>query len=304
MLYDYSYLYLYIIEDQNVLRRVYPTKTPKQTNNNPQSSTTNTCPPPLLACGDACYDTNLYCCPNGRLTQKPFCSNEDSKSITGTSNSNTGITQASETKSAIITEADPSRTDGSSPSPTSNSQNPNKCPATLSTCLDACYSPTEYCCIDGKLKQIAFCPKENSTQSGGDSSSPSEGLVCADNLVNCHNVSCYNPAHEYCCRDGNTGCFTASSYGCAYNSDGSSYCLSPPASTPGSTASNICAGKCFGQSCCATPTGSSCYNHNSYDCSTDDIGNNLVCMKGLKACGRDCYIPSKYSCKNGQLQSL
>jgi len=31
------------------------------------------CPAPLKSCGDACYMDNMYCCPNGVLTQKQFC---------------------------------------------------------------------------------------------------------------------------------------------------------------------------------------------------------------------------------------
>jgi len=31
------------------------------------------CPAPLQGCGDACYSTDQYCCPNGVLTQKQFC---------------------------------------------------------------------------------------------------------------------------------------------------------------------------------------------------------------------------------------
>lgn len=31
------------------------------------------CPAPLKDCSGACYLENMYCCPNGVLTQKKFC---------------------------------------------------------------------------------------------------------------------------------------------------------------------------------------------------------------------------------------
>jgi hypothetical protein len=35
------------------------------------------CPAPLHDCSGACYLDNLYCCPNGVLTQKQFCGNDN-----------------------------------------------------------------------------------------------------------------------------------------------------------------------------------------------------------------------------------
>ncbi|PRP87877.1 hypothetical protein PROFUN_02614 [Planoprotostelium fungivorum] len=211
------------------------------TSSTPASSTTSqsNCGSGLQSCGAACYSPDQYCCPNGQLVQKQFCSATPTPSTT--SQATTGATSGS-----------------SSGTPSTGS---SLCPAPLSQCGQACYSSDQYCCVNNNLVQKPFCPAATATKSA-----------------------------------------TSSSAGPSTDSGNSPSSTKSSSSAP--TATNICAGKCSGQSCCATPSGSQCYESSTYQCASDDLGNSQVCLKNLSACGSACYNPSQYKCKNGQLQSL
>jgi len=123
--------------------------------------------------------------------------------------------------------------------------------------------------------------------------SPNLWVVCPNGFTACKSSSYFT-----CCN---------SSQVCTTDTYTSSYPICAAASSvqaptkAAASASDICAGKCAGSSCCATPSGSQCYDSTKYSCTADDMGNSFLCPSGLNACGGSCYNPSQYRCEGGQL---
>lgn len=63
------------------------------------------------------------------------------------------------------------------------------CGAGLLACGAACYLPTQYCCLNGVLTQIQFCPTNTTV--------PVITTNCGSGLLACGST-CYNPT-QYCC---------------------------------------------------------------------------------------------------------
>jgi len=143
------------------------------------------------------------------------------------------------------------------------------CPSFLSTCGNACYQDSAYCCEENALVQKQFCKV-------GGSSGP-QNTNCPAGLSSCGDA-CYD-VNQYCCRSGNL----------------------VQAQFCSATSTSICDGKCNGASCCATPSGPQCYDTSSHVCSTDDQGNSGVCRIGTQSCGGACFAASQYHCSGGQL---
>eukprot|EP01119_Soliformovum_irregulare_P007231 TRINITY_DN19634_c0_g1_i1.p1 TRINITY_DN19634_c0_g1~~TRINITY_DN19634_c0_g1_i1.p1 ORF type:complete len:415 (-),score=24.74 TRINITY_DN19634_c0_g1_i1:271-1515(-) len=48
-------------------------------------------------------------------------------------------------------------------------------------------------------------------------------------------------------------------------------------------------------------TGSRCYNPSEYSCTTNDVGQHVLCPINYLSCADACYSPSQYVCRNGKM---
>ncbi|PRP89726.1 peritrophin [Planoprotostelium fungivorum] len=146
---------------------------------------------------------------------------------------------------------------------------------------------------------IACTPVTVVSQSACSYSNPARDLqCCVGNGTGLNNGAFCGGYHQ--CNNGYCGLTGKAGENCPYTTASANSAAATPS---GSSASNICAGKCQGASCCATPRGSQCFNSATYACKVDDLGNHNVCPSNLESCGQACYSPSQYHCKSGNLFS-
>ncbi|PRP85107.1 hypothetical protein PROFUN_07178 [Planoprotostelium fungivorum] len=248
------------------------------------------CATGFCGCGQACYNPSQYCCLNGNLQQKAFCPTAaptSAASSTVTPSSNAAVSSTATPSSTVAPAPAPSSTvapttatptTGNGAASTTNAPPAStgvrgNCPAPLYSCGGACYYDYQYCCVNGQLTQLAFCPKSATASPSANPTSSAAPVTSA------------TPANPTTSTPVTSAAAT-------------------PSSSAASSSQPTCTMAGCGQSCCPTASnGNVCYASWQYTCSFDGYtGRATLCPVNSYSCNGACYNPSQYGCNaQGQL---
>jgi len=148
------------------------------------------CPKGQSVCNGGCYNPALYNCNNGVLQQGAAKSSTSKAATSATTKAAVSSSRAatSSTTKAATSAATKAASSSTTATPASSSttatpasastggatcQKANYCSSTMCACNGACYNSNQYCCVNGQLTQLAFCPTSNAGASTPSSSTTS-----------------------------------------------------------------------------------------------------------------------------------